>query len=104
MSNDLFKVPDYVIIDLLKKEIAELRSKLGENEMYILELEEKITTLMKCTKQESLELKADRRIYDLLCQIKSLEKAVLNLKQINNRYLVQIVNYAKEKNCACYTQ
>lgn len=97
MADDLFKVPDDVIIKLLKKEIADLQSKQGENEMYILELEERIQYLMKCTDDDKLVLKADRRIADLNRQIKSLEKNVESLKQLNNRCLVQIMNYEKEK-------
>jgi|BioPla2DNA2_1021312.scaffolds.fasta_scaffold33482_3 TolA-binding protein len=97
MDHDLFKVPDDVIINLLKKEIAGLRSRQGENEMYIVELEERITKLLKCTDDDRLALKADRRIADLNRQIKSLEKKVESLKQLNNHCLVQIMNYEKEK-------
>jgi len=93
--DDLFKVPNDVLIKDLKKQLSKLVQKLSANEQYIMELEENIQHLLHSTDKEKLLIKTEHRVQLLVKANVKFRKQIKELNKLNNRYLVKILTYEK---------
>ena len=80
---DLFKVPDSIIIQELRKEIKRLNIIIGGNESYILELEDRRIEKVK------IEVEECSKCAKYLIELKSLKAS---------KTLENLINWRKKKN------
>jgi hypothetical protein len=100
--DDLHKVPDDALIKDLKKQLSQATQLLSANEQYILELKDEIHqlkhTLMNSTKEDKLMIKTERRVLLLTTANIKFRKEIKDLRILNNRYLVKMLDNEKNNN------
>lgn len=97
--NDLLKVPDEALIQDLKKQLSQATQLLSANEQYIYELELQIQqlkhSLLHSSKEEKLLIKTERRVELLSKANIEFRLQIKELRKLNNRYLVKMLEYEK---------
>lgn len=100
--DDLLKVPDEALITDLKKQLSQAIQTLSANEQYIYELDEQIHqlkhSLYNSSKEEKLLIKTERRVQLLSEENTKFRLQIKELRKLNNRYLVKMLEYEKNNN------
>lgn len=108
MDNELHNIPDHILNKYLVRDLKAIREKNAADEMYILELKDKISKLekelsdmkdyiSKCDSEQGLELKKDIRIAKYINELNANRETIKRIKREKEFLLLRLIKYEKEK-------
>ena len=108
MDNELLHIPDHILNKYLIRDLKSLREKNAADEMYILELKDKISKLekelsdiktcfSKCNSEQALEIKKDTRVIKLINELNSNKETIKRIRKEKEFLLLRLIKYEKEK-------